>query len=148
MRKLYKRIILFLLLTLIVSLIGRFTNKAIASLVEETLIKRVEKQELFSRELTQIEQQKIFLLENVGYERFRKFTKIFQCESGWEQTAVNLKSNDFGLAQVNEKTWDTTAKSLGLDYKNSWQDNILLARYIQDVGGWKMWQWSKHCWDY
>jgi len=104
-------------------------------------------EETIVRELSLREQQNIFLYENVGYERFKKFTKIFQCESGWKQDAVNLKSNDFGLGQVNEKTWDTTAKSLGLDYKNSWKDNILMSRYIQDVGGWKMWQWSQHCWN-
>jgi hypothetical protein len=109
-------------------------------------LKAEAKQEVLSRELTLREKQNIFLLENVGYERFKKFTKIFQCESGWKQEAVNLKSLDFGLAQVNEKTWDETAKSMGLNYKENWQDNILLAKYIQEVGGWKMWQWSQKCW--
>ena len=144
MRKLEKKVILLILLLVCTCFLGGIINHSFG----DNELKMVYKQELLIRELTLREKQNIFLLENVGYERFRKFTKIFQCESGWEQTAVNFKSNDFGLAQVNEKTWDTTAKSLGLDYKNSWQDNILLARYIQDVGGWKMWQWSKHCWDY
>ena len=148
MRKLYKRIILFLLLTLIVSLIGRFTNKAIASLVEETLIKRVEKQELFSRELTQIEQQKIFLLDNIGdYRTYKKMVRIAECESGFNQSAVNKKSNDFGIFQVNEATWDEVAKSMGLDYKSNWKSNILLAKYILEVQGISAWQWSKYCWD-
>ena len=96
-------------------------------------------------ELSVRQQQNIFLLENVGYERFKKFTKIFQCESGWEQTAVNLKSNDFGLGQINEKIWDSTAKSMGLNYKDNWEDNILMSRYIQDVSGWSAWNWSIQC---
>lgn len=146
MRKLYKRIILFLLLTLIVSLIGRFTNKAIASLVEETLIKRVEKQELFSRELTQIEQQKIFLLDNIGDHRtYKKMVRIAECESRFNQSAINKKSNDFGIFQVNEATWDEVAKSMGLDYKNSWEDNILMAKYILETQGWSAWSWSYKC---
>ena len=148
MRKLYKRIILFLLLTLIVSLIGRFTNKAIASLVEETLIKRVEKQELFSRELTQIEQQKIFLLDNIGdYRTYKKMVRIAECESRFNQSAVNRKSWDWGLFQINQASWDETAKSMGLDYKSNWKSNILLAKYILEVQGISAWQWSKYCWD-
>ena len=146
MRKLYKRIILFLLLTLIVSLIGRFTNKAIASLVEETLIKRVEKQELFSRELTQIEQQKIFLLDNIGdYKTYKLMVRIAECESGFNQSAVNRKSWDWGLFQISEKYWDETAKNMGLDYKNSWEDNILMARYILQTQGFNAWSWSYQC---
>ena len=148
MRKLYKRIILFLLLTLIVSLIGRFTNKAIASLVEETLIKRVEKQELFSRELTQIEQQKIFLLDNIGdYRTYKKMVRIAECESGFNQSAINKKTMDIGLFQINLKYHLENSKKLGMDIYD-WKGNINYALYLYKNYETKPWNWSKHCWDY
>ena len=146
MRKLYKRIILFLLLTLIVSLIGRFTNKAIASLVEETLIKRVEKQELFSRELTQIEQQKIFLLENFGdYKTYKLMVRIAECESGFNQEAVNRKTMDIGLFQINLGYHLENSKKLGYDIYD-WKGNIKYAFYLYKNYGTKPWNWSRQCW--
>jgi len=141
MRKLEKKVILLILLLVCTCFLGGIINHSFG----DNELKMVYKQELLIRELTLREQQNIFLLENVGYERFKKFTKIFQCESGWEQTAVNLKSNDFGLGQVNEKIWDDTAKSMGLNYKDNWEDNILMSRYIQDVSGWSAWNWSIQC---
>jgi len=109
-------------------------------------LKAEAKQEVLSRELTLREKQKLFIYENFGdYKTYKKMVRIAECESGFNQSAVNRKSMDFGLFQVNEKTWDETAKSMGLDYKESWEDNILMARYIYQTQGYKAWGWSYQC---
>lgn len=41
--------------------------------------------------------------------------------------------------QINEATWDDTAKEMGLDYKNNEDDNLELARYIFEVQGVDAW---------
>lgn len=63
---------------------------------------------------------------------------IANCESGLNQEAVSHTS-DYGVMQVNEATWDKTAKEMGLDYKNSEDDNIKLARHIFEVQGLSAW---------
>ena len=73
--------------------------------------------------------------------------RIAECESGFNQEAVNKKSNDFGIFQINEATWDTTARSMGLDYKNDWKDNIIMAKYVLETQGISAWNWSKKCWN-
>ena len=104
-------------------------------------------QPILLRELTLREKQKIFLLEHLNnVEAFKKLNAVFDCESNWNQDVVNYKSGDYGIAQINEYTWDKTAKTLGLDYKNSWQDNLLMAIYIYHQEGLKPWNWSKSCW--
>lgn len=109
-------------------------------------LKAEAKQEVLSRELTLSEKQKLFIYENFGdYKTYKKMVRIAECESGFNQSAVNRKSMDFGLFQVNEKTWDETAKSMGLDYKESWEDNILMARFIYQTQGYKAWGWSYKC---
>jgi hypothetical protein len=39
-------------------------------------------------------------------------------------------STDWGACQINDRTWDSVAKKLGLDYKYSKNDNYILAAYI------------------
>ena len=78
-------------------------------------------------------------------------TRIAHCESGVKQfredgTPVQGPTKDFGVFQVHEPTWNKVAIELGLDYKNSVEDNIKMARHIYDVQGLSAWNPSKHCW--
>ena len=69
---------------------------------------------------------------------------IVNCESGFNQSAVS-HTRDFGLFQINEKTWDATAQEMGLDYKGSLDDNITMARYVYDIQGINAWVcWTKY----
>ncbi len=77
-----------------------------------------------------------------------KMKKIAYCESGFKQFKSNgelleSRTGDFGVLQVNEKTWDKKAKELGLDYKNSAKDNIKMAKYIYDQSGISAWTCAK-----
>lgn len=69
---------------------------------------------------------------------------IAKCESGLNQSAVS-HTRDFGVMQINEKTWDSTAEEMGLDYKNSEDDNLEMARHIYEVQGLTAWVcYTKH----
>ena len=143
MRKLNKKAILLILLLVCACFLSGIINRASG----DNELNMGYEQELFIRELTIVEQQKIYLYENIGnYNLYKKMVKIANCESNFSQSAVNKKSNDFGLFQINEATWNETAISMGLDYKNSWEDNIILAKYILETQGISAWNWSKHCW--
>jgi hypothetical protein len=140
MRKLEKKAILLILLLVFICFIGKACGSKLNGVYE---------QELFIRELTIVEQQKIYLYENLGnFNLYKKMVKIANCESNFSQSAVNHKSNDFGLFQINEATWDETATSMGLNYKGSWKDNIILAKYILETQGLKAWSWSIKCHGY
>ena len=70
--------------------------------------------------------------------------RVASCESGLKQftqsgQVVMSHTRDFGLMQINEKVWDVKAKELGLNYKNSLEDNLKMARHIYDVQGKKAW---------
>lgn len=67
-------------------------------------------------------------------------------ESGLKQWHDNgtlvtgiVDSRDSGLFQINSGYWDAEAKRLGLDYKNSIEDNVKMARHIADVQGITAW---------
>lgn len=69
---------------------------------------------------------------------------VFHCESRHRQfdtdgTPLTSPTRDYGFSQVNEKVWNATAIKLGLDYKNSIEDNIAMAKHIYDVQGPKAW---------
>jgi hypothetical protein len=73
-----------------------------------------------------------------------RMEQIFKCESGMKQfkedgTVVMSPTRDFGIAQINEKAHDATAKRLGLDYKGSMIDNLKLAKYISEKQGINAW---------
>lgn len=64
-----------------------------------------------------------------------KAWQVSKCESTFKQfkddgSTVISETGDAGIMQINIKTWDKTAKKLGLDYKNSWRDNILMAKVV------------------
>jgi hypothetical protein len=69
---------------------------------------------------------------------------IAKCESGVKQfredgTVVKSPTRDFGLFQINEKTWHRVAQELGYDYKGSLDDNLKMARYVYDTQGITAW---------
>jgi hypothetical protein len=140
----FKKAILLILLLVCALFLGGIINHASGDI--ET--KMVYEQELFIRELTIVEQQKIFIYENFGdYKTYKLMVKIINCESGWKIDAVNLKSRDFGLFQISEKYWDKFAQTTSFaDYKTNWKSNVLLAKYIYSVQGISAWNWSKFCW--
>lgn len=72
--------------------------------------------------------------------------RVFQGESGlkqWDSNGDPIRShtNDFGLCQVNQLTWDRVAVEMGLDYKYNIYDHMKLCRHIYDEAGgaWTPW---------
>lgn len=55
-------------------------------------------------------------------------------ESCYQMSAYNPISGDYGMFQINAKTWDETANNNGLyDYKYSLEDNSEMACYIMNL---------------
>lgn len=55
-------------------------------------------------------------------------------ESCYQMSAYNPISRDYGMFQINAKTWDETANNNGLyDYKYSLKDNSEMACYIMSL---------------
>ena len=55
--------------------------------------------------------------------------ETLRCESNLKQfnsdgTPLRSPTNDIGIGQINEYTWDKRAEQLGLDYKHSVDDNL------------------------
>ena len=70
--------------------------------------------------------------------------RIGQCESGNRQfnskgQTIVSPTNDFGRYQINQYTWDSTAREMNLDYKGSEIDNYKMARHVLDVQGLSAW---------
>ena len=88
-------------------------------------------------------------IERIFGEDSEIMKRVFRCESGLKQFKENgevLKSptGDYGISQINEASWDKTAKELGLDYKNSEDDNLTMAKYILEKQGMKAWTCYKN----
>jgi hypothetical protein len=75
---------------------------------------------------------------------------IIDCESNMYQLdpksdRVNsegvryLHSTDWGLFQINDKSWDKRAAELGYDYKNNAYDNILMGFVVYKEQGLTAW---------
>jgi hypothetical protein len=104
-------------------------------------------EETIVRALQESEKIKIFIYENFGdFKTYKLMVRIANCESNFNQQAVNRKTMDWGLFQISEKYWDKTAQSMGLNYKEDWKSNVLMARYIYQTQGISAWNWSKFCW--
>lgn len=63
---------------------------------------------------------------------------IAECESGLRQDIVS-PTNDYGLFQINEASWDSVANTMELDYKSSIDDNITMAQHVLEVQGLEAW---------
>jgi len=106
-------------------------------------------QDVVLRELTpnEIYKQYLFNQLNGNWKQYRLLSAIIKCESGWDEMAFNPKSNDFGLFQINYKTWNSTAIKLGLEnYTDYWRDNLDLGVWIFQHYKTTPWNWSKSCW--
>lgn len=66
-------------------------------------------------------------------------------EDGSTTTVKVHWSSDWGACQINDATWDAEAKRLGLDYKNSKNDNYKMALHVKDVQGMDAWKHSGSC---
>lgn len=74
------------------------------------------------------------------------FVRIATGESGLKQWHANGKvvrgvidPDDTGLFQINNRYWGAEAKRLGLDYENSLEDNVAMARHVFDTQGVTAW---------
>lgn len=71
---------------------------------------------------------------------------IAKCESQLQQwypdgrvVTGKVDPDDTGLFQINNRYWGGLAKELGLDYRNSIEDNIAMARIVYDRQGFTAW---------
>jgi len=98
------------------------------------------------RPLTAQEDAKVYLIQQVGVKEYKQWNRVISAESEWKQEAINRKTGDYCLAQINEESWDAVAQRLDLDYKNDYKDCLELAIIIQEEIGWSAWNSSKHRW--
>lgn len=67
----------------------------------------------------------------IGYDLMLAVAKQESC---YQMSAYNPVSGDYGMFQINAKTWDETANNNGLyDYKYSLEDNSKMACYIMSL---------------
>lgn len=69
---------------------------------------------------------------------------VVRCESKYRQfdasgNPLESVTGDWGLTQINAKTWDARAKAEGLDYKHSVDDNIAMAKIVLKEQGITAW---------
>lgn len=68
---------------------------------------------------------------NIDYDLMLAVAKQESC---YQMSAYNPISGDYGMFQINAKTWDETANENGLyDYKYSLRDNSEMACYIMSL---------------
>lgn len=68
---------------------------------------------------------------NIDYDLMLAVAKQESC---YQMSAYNPVSGDYGMFQINAKTWDETANENGLyDYKYSLRDNSEMACYIMSL---------------
>ncbi len=78
--------------------------------------------------------------------------EIARCESEFENVQSNNtlsygREKSFGFFQIHAPNWHDIAVRLGLpDYQTDAMQNVLMARHILDVQGFRAWQSTKHCW--
>lgn len=116
---------------------------------------------LFVTEISEISKQRVCLHELIvdilgkPESVYTALTVAIRRESNWNQSAIGVnfnkkgctattagcfvKSRDWGLFQINDKTWDLFAESKNLDYKNSWQDNLVMGTYVYYFQGMSAW---------
>lgn len=99
------------------------------------------------RPLTAQEEARVYLIQRVGVKEYQQWDRIISAESEWKQGAINERTGDYCLAQINEESWDGVAQRLDLDYKNDYKDCLELALVIKQEFGWSAWNASKHRWD-
>ena len=119
-------------------------------------LKTQEQARVTSREFTDVEKWKVFLLEeaqrnDLNYKQFRLLKSIVKCESSWQQYrkdgSVVVSSGNIGLAQINKLAHEKTYKQINLDPYNPY-DNLKFAIFLYKRDGISPWlKWSGWCWN-
>jgi hypothetical protein len=81
------------------------------------------------RQLSDQEAARVYLIQRVGTKEYRQWDRVISAESEWEQGAINERTGDYCLAQINEDAWDKVAERLELDYKNDY--NVIKQLIIE-----------------
>lgn len=134
----------------LLALISVATTAVIVSHLVQNKVDGYGAQRIHLRDLSEKEKLQLLVYEEtqlagLSYQEYQVFKAVIFCESGWNPSAVS-STNDFGLAQINQLTWDNTARELGLDYKNSVRDNMKMAMWIyKNAGGIGNWvcSWTR-----
>lgn len=121
--------------------------------MEIAKLKRMPKPIGFTRELSEKEKAKMYLLgEAKSYIDFRIMLEIAKCESGFRQFDVSgnvlrgVENNkDVGRWQISEAYWLGIADKLGYNIQEE-DGNTLMAIYIYNNYGTNPWNWSRKCW--
>lgn len=99
------------------------------------------------------------------YKKVPELRSIFACESAGDKEAAPRQFNangsilwgndpktgkpimrDVGEAQINTWVWGKDAAALGLDLKNSENDNVYFGYVLYEKYGLSPWNPSKSCW--
>lgn len=123
-------------------------------IVNDLKLKMSNYQPAFIRELTDVENWKLFLYQEVlktelTYSDYLLLRKIAFCESTWRQWDKNgnllVSYGNQGLFQINKLAHEETYTAMGLDVSNPY-DNIKYAVYLYKKNGIRDWEkWSGHC---
>lgn len=108
------------------------------------VIKQVFASDVVVEPLTLTETIKAYVMDKFSEDGEKMVKIIGECENGtWDQTRVNTYNRDgsidYGIMQVNSKN-DKLCK--GLDYKNSWKDNVDCGYRIYKSQGISAWACS------
>lgn len=84
-----------------------------------------------------------YIVEKFGDDADKMITIIGTCENGtWDQSRTNTNRNgtkDWGLAQINDANSKLCS---GLDFRNSWKDNLECAHRVYKSQGLSAWSCS------
>lgn len=92
--------------------------------------------------ITPLQERKLYLYEAVEYDykKFKLLDRLIEVESNWNHEARNPTTNAKGYFQILDYWWKEEAEKLGLDYENSWEDNLDMGLHILEVQGLNAWQ--------
>lgn len=84
-------------------------------------------------------------------EDVRQALRVIFCESSGRQYAYNTNkdgSNDAGLMQFNNTTWDWLTPKLKIqEDRYDAETNVAVGSWLVYNSGWHHWSSSQHCWD-
>jgi hypothetical protein len=149
-----KRLIIYVVLTIILSSFLLFSSPTAAAESEEIV------QEITIEEVTREEKPEEETLPSpIEYLRIQAGSNaevletLIRCESGWQTEIKNKNSSATGLGQFINSTWIWTRTEMGrdpnLELRKDPYEMIDTLIYLWDNGnGWRHWEESHHCWRY
>lgn len=66
--------------------------------------------------------------------------RVARCESGLKSNAVNKKTLDYGIFQINK------VHAVNPKFLMDWRINIQIAKHLFEKSGWNPWNSSRRCW--